>query len=482
MHETHIGLVLLLGDRAYKIKKPVRMPFCDFSTSDLRRTAIRRELRLNRRLAPDVYLGTAELTGEGCTEPVLVMRRMPEHRRLSTLLTGGVDVSADLRRLARSLAAFHSGAARSAVITADGGTDALRERWAANLSELEPFRSRPLDPHVLDLVDSLAPRFLAGRAALFARRAAEGRIVDGHGDLLADDVFCLDDGPRALDCLDFDDRLRHVDGLDDVAFLAMDLERLGAPLAAERFLSSYATFAGDPAPPALVHHFIAYRAGVRAKVACLRHAQDATCGAGSGAMRLLDLCAAHLRSGAPRLALVGGLPGTGKSTLAAGLADAVGAVLISSDHLRKELAGMTPPESAAAEFETGLYTRARTTEVYRQMLERAAVLLTLGESVVLDASWTNSSARVAARRTATTQVAELVQLCCTAPGDVAAARIRARHGSASDATPAIAERMAAAMDDWPEAARIDTVSAPADCLRTALRHWEVAVETPHTVS
>ena len=122
--------------------------------------------------------------------------------------------------------------------------------------------------------------FLAGREQLFAQRISQGRIVDGHGDLICDDIFCLDDGPRILDCLDFDDRLRYVDGLDDICFLAMDLERLGASDLAGLLVRMYADFAGDPAPPALRHHYIAYRAFVRVKVDCLRHTQGDASAAG----------------------------------------------------------------------------------------------------------------------------------------------------------------------------------------------------------
>ncbi len=161
----------------------------------------------------------------------------------------------------------------------------------------------------------LARRFLAGREPLFDRRVAGGRIIDGHGDLLADDIYCLADGPRVLDCLDFDDRLRWLDGLDDAAFLAMDLERLGAPDLARHFTDWYAEYSGDPAPASLRHHYVAYRALVRAKIARIRAAQDEPA-AGCEAQQLADIALRHLRAGAVTLVLVGGLPGTGKSTLA----------------------------------------------------------------------------------------------------------------------------------------------------------------------
>ncbi|MCE3553154.1 AAA family ATPase [Pseudonocardia sp. RS11V-5] len=471
VRETHVGIVVLVDDRAYKVKKPVRTAFCDFSTPELRRVAIRRELELNRRLAPDVYLGAAELTGAGCAEPVLVMRRMPEARRLSALVIGGADPSAQLRQVARLLAAFHAGARRSATIAREGGRDALRERWQRNLEEMEPYRDAPLPGDQLDAVGRLALRFLDGRSPLFAHRT--DRIVDGHGDLIADDVFCLDDGPRVLDCLDFDDRLRYVDGLDDAAFLAMDLEHLGAITAAERFLTDYAEFAGDPAPATLAHHYVAYRAGVRAKVACLRWDQNRDDRAAEDARAHLSLAAAHLRRGAPRLALVGGLPGTGKSTLAGALADRTGAVLLSSDRLRKERAGLDPRTSASADFGAGLYDASHTADVYAELLHRATGLLALGESVVLDASWTAAGPRDRAAVAGTT-AAELLALCCAAPAAVAAERIRTRRRSASDATVAIAERMATVADPWPGAVIVRTDSPLDRSLAQAAQAWDDA--------
>ncbi|GAA2865134.1 AAA family ATPase [Pseudonocardia halophobica] len=472
VRETHVGVVVLVGERAYKVKKPVRTAFCDFSTPGLRRAAIVRELELNRRLAPDVYLGAAALTGPGCDEPVLVMRRMPDDRRLSTSLARGDDLSDDLRQVARLLAAFHAGAHRSATVAVEGGRDALRERWRRNLDEMEPYRDAPLAGAELDAVRRLAFRFLDGRGPLFARRT--DRVVDGHGDLIADDVFCLDDGPRVLDCLDFDDRLRYVDGLDDAAFLAMDLERLGADGAAARFLADYAEFAGDPAPAALAHHYVAYRAGVRAKVACLRWAQNGDARAAEDARTHLALATAHLRRGAPRLALVGGLPGTGKSTLAGALADRAGAVLLSSDRLRKERAGLDPTTSAAAEFGTGLYDPAHTTDVYAELLHRAAELLALGESVVLDASWTAAGLRERAAEAARAADAETVALCCAAPAAVAAERIRSRRRSVSDVTVAVAERMAIVADPWPDAVVVRTDRPLARSVAQAARVWEEA--------
>jgi aminoglycoside phosphotransferase family enzyme/predicted kinase len=455
VRETHIGVVFLVGDRAYKLKKPVDLGFLDFGTRERRERACHREVELNRRLAPDVYLGVADVLdehGEPC-EHLVVMRRMPEQRRLSTLAGAGAPLSGEIRAIARLLAAFHAGARRSEEITAQGGAGALAGRWEDSFTQVE--QTGVLPAGVLAEVRDRVRAFLAGRRPLFHERQARGRIVDGHGDLIAGDVFCLDDGPRVLDCLEFDDRLRWLDGLDDAAFLAMDLEHHGRPDLAAAFLDGYAEFGGDPAPASLRHHYVAYRAFVRAKVACLRHGQGAQ-DARAEAVAYAELALAHLRAGTVRLILIGGLPGTGKSTVAGALADRLGAVLLVSDRIRKELAGLPAERPAGAPYRQGIYSPGHTARCYGELLRRAEQLLARGESVVLDASWWRSADRAAAADVATRTHCDLVALRCAVAPDVAAARIAARLSGPSDADPAIAAAMAADADGWPQATTIDT--------------------------
>jgi predicted kinase len=345
-----------------------------------------------------------------------------------------------------------------------------------SFAQVMPFRGGVLDDDLAGQIEGETLRFLAGRGPLFDRRLAEGRIVDGHGDLLAEDIFLLPDGPQLLDCIEFDDRLRAVDGLDDIAFLAMDLERLGQAGSGARLLDWYAEFAADPAPASLRHHFVAYRAFVRAKVACLRHAQggDAADDAADDVARHAELTAAHLRRGRVSLVLVGGAPATGKSTLAGALADQLGAVVISSDHVRKELAGLDPLTSAAAAYGEGIYTPQWTERTYAELLKRAEALLGLGESVVLDASWTRSAARRRAAAVAERTSSVLVGLECVADRQVVADRLRSRTGDASDADERVAERLRASADPWPAATTIDTNGAPDDSISAAVaavRGW-----------
>ncbi|MFJ6783318.1 AAA family ATPase [Streptomyces yangpuensis] len=457
MCETHTAVVFFMGDRAYKLKKPVDLGFLDYSTVAARRRVCEREVALNRQFAPDVYLGVGELRSPGADvpEPVVVMRRMPTGRRLSTLVAEGVDVDRVLDAVARRLAAHHAGAVRGPEVDAQGTRDALSARWEAGFTQVRELVGPEHLPDGLAETERLVRRYLAGRKQLFDSRIAEGRIVDGHGDLLGDDIFCLDDGPRILDCLEFDDHLRHVDGLDDAAFLAMDLERLGAPEAAAYFLARYGEYSGDPAPPSLRHHYVAYRAFVRAKVSLIQAAQGAP-GAEAAARRLASVALRHLRTSSVGLTLVGGLPGSGKSTLSGALADRLGVTLLSSDRMRKELAGIPAEQSAAAGYGEGLYTPEWTAEAYAALLDRASTLLASGESVVLDATWTDAEQREAAVRAAERAAADLVALHCRAPLDVAEARIEGRAPGPSDADVAVARVMAAREAPWSEAVTVDT--------------------------
>jgi aminoglycoside phosphotransferase family enzyme/predicted kinase len=470
--ETHSAVVFFVGDRAYKLKKPVDLGFLDFRTLEARRAVCHREVELNRRLAPDVYLGVADVLdvdGAVC-DHLVVMRRMPTELRLSSLVMQGAPVDDHLWHLAHLLAAFHARSARLAAADLAAGIPATRARWRANTTEMLAMPVLGPSVTVVRRIQALADRYLDGRAALFEERVAHGRAVDGHGDLLADDVFCLDDGPRVLDCIEFDDRLRLGDGLADAAFLAMDLERIGRPESAERFLAAYQEHAGDTWPASLAHHHVAYRAQVRAKVGAIRAAQGDE-HAPDEVRALLDLVTSHLEAGRVRLILVGGLPGTGKSRLAAGLGEELVATVLRSDEIRKEQAGLAVDAPAGAPFGAGLYTEASTTATYETVLDRARVALGRGETVIVDASWISADWRTRARALAGDVSADLVELRCDAPPEVAAQRLTkrlTRGGDPSDATPEIAAAMAAIDAPWPEATTVTTTRSKPEALADAL--------------
>jgi aminoglycoside phosphotransferase family enzyme/predicted kinase len=474
LKETHSAVVFLVGDRAYKVKKPVDLGFLDFSSREKRRRAIHRELELNRRLSEDVYLGISEVTDvDGSVlDHLLVMRRMPAERRLAFLIQSGADVMAELGDIADMMDAFHRQAVRGDKITACGQREALMRRWTTNFEQARTHVGRVLDPVQYDEAQRLVTAYLSGRDRLFAHRARIGAIVDGHGDLLAEDIFCLPDGVRVLDCLDFAADLRYLDRIDDMACLVMDLERLGSPAAAEHLLEAYLAASGDDAPQSLVHHYIAYRAFMRAKVACLPGAPD-----GGTAARLLDLVHRHLEESRMRLVMIGGPPGTGKTTTAEALAGHLDYQLLSSDRVRKELAGVPAETSAVAEFGRGIYTSEWTARTYEEMLQRAEEHLAMGRSVVLDATWGAAEQRAICADIASRTASELTAFCCRLPEVVADERISTRSGI-SDADAPIAAQVRARFDDWPQAFEIDTREPAEAVVAQALRHLGAGQSTP----
>jgi aminoglycoside phosphotransferase family enzyme/predicted kinase len=485
VRETHVSTLFLLGDRVYKLKKAVHFDFLDLSTRAARERNCHREVELNRRLAPDVYLGVADVMGPD-GEPwdhLVVMRRMPEDRRLSTLARDGMTTPDDLRPLAHLLATFHGRAARSDEISRAGSIDAVRRRWEHGFAEIRPFVGEVLDPTVEADVEARAIAYLDGRHPLFAARIAGGRVRDGHGDLLADDIFLLDDGPRVLDCLEFDDALRHGDVLADVAFLAMDLERLGREDLADAVLAQHRELSADTYPASLADHYVALRAHVRAKVSCLRSAQGDP-DAGAQARLLLELARRRLARSTIAIVLVGGPPGTGKSTVAEGVGAARGWVVLRSDETRKDLVGVGHRDrSGAAPVGAGIYTEQLTEATYRELLDRARRLLERGESVVLDASWAEPRFRTAATELARRAAAVPVSLRCELPVGVALARVSARarrDDDVSDATVEITPELFERFAPWPAASTVDTTLATSDSVASALEAVEAVVgaQTP----
>jgi len=461
--ETHTGLVVLAGNSAYKVKKPVRTEFLDFSTQERREEACQRELELNRRLAPESYLGVAHLDSPwiGASEPVLVMRRLDESRRLSTIVRRCQSAEPSLSSIARILAVFHAGAERGSRIDQQGTLDAVKHRWDANIAEMRQFTGTVIDEKLLAAVQSMARNFMAGREPLFNRRIHDRRIIDGHGDLLADDIFCLATGPQILDCLEFDDELRFIDSIDDVAFLAMDLEFLGRKDLGEFFLDHYTRLAADRVPQSLLDFYIAYRALVRAKVDGMRYQQGMTDSA-TDAGRHMEIALAHLRAGRVRLALVGGGPGTGKSTLARALADRVDAVVVSTDQVRRDMLSSRAIRGEPGVLNAGLYSERNVAAVYDEALQQARSLLADGRSVIVDASWRDARHRAHARHIADQTYSTTIELACDTDAATAARRVATRPADGmSDATPEIAVALAELGQQWPEAQRIDTGCAVA---------------------
>lgn len=463
--ETHSSVIVFVDDRAYKARKPVDLGFLDNRTVEARRRVSRAEVELNSRMAPDVYHGVFEVhdaDGE-VVDHVVVMRRLPAERSLATVVDRDAGTAARmLDVVAEQLARLHAASPQHEEIHRAGRPETVAGLWRESLDHMRALSVGQDAPEVLDDLDALSSAWLAGRGRLLHERIADGRIVDGHGDLLAADIYCLDDGPRVIDCLEFDDRLRFGDALLDAGFLVMDLDRRGHPDLARRFLDAYRRASGDEAPQSLLHLYTAYRAVVRSKVSAIRAEQSSGPESGRAAREALELAAwavdALLRARV-RLVLVGGVSGSGKSTLARTLAGRLDATLVRSDVVRKELAGLDPQQTATSAPGTGLYEPGSTERTYTEMLDRASELLATGHSVVLDATWLDVGQRIRAETAAADARAELVEIECTAPREVLIDRIARRRragGDVSDATEEVLDEQLAARRVWPDALQVDT--------------------------
>lgn len=451
--ETHISTLFFVGDRVYKMHKPVRFGFVDFTTREEREADCRREVNLNRRLAPDVYLGVADIGMDGTLlDHAVVMRSLPAARQLRNLLHSEDELRPCLEETAKILASFHASADRSPAIAAAGAPRAVGMKWTNDFEAMMPFVGRFVDAEADREIRVSVERWLEEHFSLLEDRVQDGFICDGHGDLQASDVFCLPDGIRILDCLEFSDELRYGDVCADVAFLAMDLIRLGHPEAARTFVEAYERHAGSTFPPPLLHFNIAHRAYIRALVACLQ-AENGVEGAAENATALHSLARRHLLHARRAVVLVGGLPGVGKTTLARALGAELGWTVLSTDVIRRREI-----------VDQDRYAPQAVATVYGELFREARDQLRRGQSVILDASWINADERAQAGTLAAQMGAAFVELQCSCSDRVASDRIRhrlERRDDASEATVAVRKAMASHIDPWPSAACIDTTGAAA---------------------
>jgi aminoglycoside phosphotransferase family enzyme/predicted kinase len=447
--QTHISYVFLADGEVYKVKKPVRFSFLDFSTLSLRRHYCYEEVRLNQRLAGDVYLGVvgirpsagwfslADPDDPAIVEYAVHMRRLPEDRMLSRLLAGGSVSTEMLDELVRRLAAFHGDARCDADVIANGRPDAVRAIIEENFSAMRPFRGRTISTFDDDQIQRFARGFLARETDLLARRQKERRIRECHGDLHADHI-CFTDPLVIFDCIEFSERFRYCDVASEIAFLAMDLDYHDRPALADYFIEKYAEISLDGDLTRLIPFYKCYRAYVRGKVDSLTSSEveieavDRETARGR-ARRHFELAYRYTWIDHPRLIAIGGLSGTGKTTIAAALAGRTGFAHFSSDVVRKEIAGLRPETDARENYGRGLYDPDHTARTYRTLLDRADQQLGAGRGVILDATFQRRMDRDAVRELASRRGLPLVFVECRCGENTIRTRLHERKGGASDA-------------------------------------------------
>ena len=537
--ETHLSSLVLAGAQVYKLKKPIVTGFVDFSTLEARHEACEQELRLNRRTAPRWYLavvavrqttsgarialaGDSVAAGAPVLDWAVHMRRFDDNQRLDRLAQRGELTAEMIGRLAETVARFH--AQQVPAPPGYGRAEATRHWARENLEELATLVQGDADQQAVTALQRWTEQRGAALAGLMDLRCRTGHVREVHGDLHLGNVFWFEGAPVLFDALEFNDSLRHIDTLGDLAFCFMDLLALGQPRLAWRFISNALEASGDWAALPLLSWWAVYRAAVRAKVALLGAAGLGAAGSGDAAQRpALDgqvqrylavaaglaglgqpqvggssgVAAATSPNSAPspvhrpapspapdpanglaataataapsslRLVLMFGLAGAGKSTVAAALAERLGAVRLRSDVERKRLFGATP----TARTVPGLYSLDATRRTYERLQELAHEALGAGVSVVVDAASLRRGERDGMREVAAQHGAEFTLLACTAPPAVLLTRVQLRQradNDASDATPEVLS-FQQGVAEWPgddEAA--DILRLNTDLSRSAL--------------
>lgn len=432
--ETHISFVFLTDRFAYKLKKPVRFDFLDFSTAELRYAACREELRLNRRLAPHVYLdvlpvtfdhGQLRLGGTGSpVDWVVKMRRLPADRAVDRLIRSGELTDGQVHRIGSLLTDFYEQLPPVPLRTEEYRHE-IERHVLDNRDELTNTR-HGLDTNVARRVHEAQLRLLRLCPQMLDNRVCDGRIVDGHGDLRPEHIY-LTPQPTVIDCLEFSAELRQLDVADELSFLAMECAALGAEWVGDAIIKQYRYSSGDRPSAVLLSFYKCYRACVRAKVWALRAEQledEARRTALDTAARYLRLADCYRQQlGSPLMLVVRGLTGAGKSTLAAAVAETLGIELLQTDAVRRELFGPSP---SPAEYDAAIYCPSNRRCVYDEMFRRAESLLDAGFSVVLDGTFLSARARSRAAAIADRYKACALIVRCDCPEEIAARRIGSR--------------------------------------------------------
>lgn len=485
LKQTHISYVFVAGETVFKVKKPVHFAFLDCSKLARRFHYCVEEVRLNARLSPRVYLGVfaifkradsfvlgPEVHAEHpeAVEYAVKMRRLPEERMLDQLLAAGRVDSATIRAIAARIAQFHASAPSNRGWTY-GSAAAIWRGVIGELAQNQDFIGQTLTQGEFTAIDAFCRAFITAHWRPLNERARTGRVREGHGDLRAEHICIAHDGNEidVIDCVEFSEQLRYGDVASEIAFLAMDLERLGAPGLAEELAEAYAEIAGDEELAVFVPFYKCYRACVRGKVESLRSLEREVGAAereraGQLARRYFELAWRYARGASPALIVVCGLSGTGKSTVARMLANRKGFKTINSDRVRKRLGAVPAHEHVRADYAAEIYSDRFTRITYDAMLGEAESILREGRGAILDATFKASADRQLALAMAARRGVPVLFVECAVSEDEAIRRLRRREsapGEVSDATAEVYERQRAEFEPLAEIAaqnhlRIDT--------------------------
>ncbi|MDK2848493.1 MAG: uncharacterized protein PWP34_1846 [Desulfuromonadales bacterium] len=448
--ETHISRLYFVGDRVYKIKKPVDFGFLDFTTLEKRLFYCQEEVRLNKRFCDGVYLGVADirehegqisLDGPGHTiEHAVVMKRLPEAGMLPQLLTRNDPALPDrMALLARHIAERYLQLESFGPETDTPHLEVVKNNWEENFSQTEPFIGRTISSETFAVLQNYVRGFEKDHAELFRKREARGWVRDGHGDLHCEHICFIDHDIAIYDCIEFNRRFRIADVLADLAFLLMDLELRGRHDLAATVRKNYFTIIEENEDTGLLLPFYqVYRAYVRGKVESFLsddpNADHANRKAAEDRARKYFNQALGYLCRSPKIILTCGLMGVGKTTISRNLAIPLAAKLLRSDEVRKELAGISPRERCEEDFGAGIYSENSSRSTYELLLSRALSTLQSGRSVIIDASFADRQERRRFQAAATKAGFPLWTVLVTCDRETVLQRLDRRHAQGEDAS------------------------------------------------
>lgn len=501
MKQTHISVLFLGRKHVIKLKKPVDFGFLDYTTLKNRQQACDDEVRLNRRLCPDIYLGIGDVietdgqihfSGHAgkIVDYYVWMKRLPDDRMLDQLVIRNQVTEGMIDRIAGRLSEFHRIALRGPDVAKWGSPAEIRHNWEENFAQTEAFIGRTISASTYKSIREWVDSWLEKNTDLFDRRVREGRIVDGHGDVRCESVCVKEDAVCIYDCIEFNDRFRCDDVASEAAFLAMDLDARGRPDLGYFFTESYQRRTGDKEFFTLLPFYRCYRAFVRGKVLSfqLNEAEftaEEHLTAANQAANYFEMARRYaLRLRRPTVVAVGGLSGMGKTSVARAIASELGLRVVSTDAVRQSLFGVAKQPSGYGE---GVYTAESNRLTYRKMIEKARERLIEDGGVVLDATFRQADDRRMARDLALKTGAEWRFIECHLTPELVRARLAeraARKEGFSDATWEIylrqrAETASPDVETDYESLRLDTAGTLLETCHTAtdwLRKREPAAE------